>query len=161
MKILSLLTSLEKIEIQMASLYEWLSGVFADDAEAAGLFFRMAMQERSHANLVRYGKKLVHRSPSSFSEVDFDPEEIDRLLAAISQAMAAEPPSTLEQAIGLALELEDSPAETAHRSILMTSNPEVAGVIRSLDAGDEEHAEGLRTFAEKRGLNLDRSSKAS
>jgi rubrerythrin len=161
MKILSLLTSLEKIELQMSSLYDWLSDVFEDDAEASGLFFRMAMQERSHANLIRYGKKLVHRAPADFAEVDFDPDEIDRLLAAIGDAIEADPAPTLEQAIGLALALEDSPAETAHRSILIHSNPEVAGVIRSLAAADEEHAEGLRTFAEKRGLNLDRSSKAS
>jgi len=161
MKILTLLSSLEKIEIQMSTLYEWLSTVFKDDTEASGLFFRMAMQEKSHANLIRYGKNLVHRAPMDFSEVDFDPGVIDQLMAAIRSARESNPAPTLQQAIGLALDLEDSPAETAHRSILMNSNPEVAGVIRNLAAADEEHIAGLRAFAERRGIAVDRPSIAS
>jgi len=45
MKILNLLSSMEKIELEMSALYEWLSSIFEDDSEASGLFFRMAMQE--------------------------------------------------------------------------------------------------------------------
>lgn len=160
MKILSLLSSLEKVEVEMSGLYEWLSAVFEDDAEASGLFFRMAMQERSHANLIRYGKKLVHRSPLDSTELDFDPAEIEGLVAAIRAAKGHNPPPTLEQAIGIAIDLEDCPAETAHREILLHSNPEVAGVIRNLTAADEEHMEGLRAFAERRGIALDRPSVA-
>ena len=161
MKILTLLSSLEKIEFEMAALYDWLSAVFKEDAEASGLFFRMSMQEKSHANLIRYGKKLVHRSPIDSSEVDFDPATIEQLRAAIRKARASDPSPTLEQAISLALGLEDSPAETAHRSILMNANPELVGVIRNLATADEEHMAGLLAFAERRGLVLDRSSIAS
>ena len=43
----------------------------------------------------------------------------------------------------------------------MKSNPGVAGVIRNLAAADEEHAAGLRAFAERRGIAVDRPSIAS
>jgi rubrerythrin len=161
MKILNLLSSLEKIEMEMSGLYEWLSGVFSDDTEASGLFFRMAMQEKSHANLLRYGKKLVHQAPSDFGEVDFDPTAIDELLDAIRTAKDAAQPPTLEGALLMALQFEDSPAETAHRSILMSSNPGVKEVIQNLAAADEEHANGLKAFAKSRGLVVDLPTSAA
>jgi rubrerythrin len=154
MKILALLSSLEKIELEMASLYEWLSGVFSEDLEASGLFFRMAMQEKSHANLIRYGKKLVHQTPSDFGEVDFDVSEIDPLLEAIRASKGQNPPPELDEAIALALSLEESPAERIHRKILIDSNPEVQNLIRSLAAADDEHLSGLKHFAAKRKLSV-------
>jgi rubrerythrin len=161
MKILNLLSSLEKIEVEMAGLYEWLSSVFTDDTEASGLFFRMAMQERSHANLIRYGKKLVHQAPKDFAEVDFDSAAIGELLDAIRAAKDSARPPSLEGALLMALQFEDSPAETAHRSILMSSNPAVREVIQSLAAADEEHAKGLRAFAASRGLVVDEPTSAA
>ncbi len=158
MKILALLSSLEKTELEMSALYEWLSAVFESDSEASGLFFRMAMQEKSHANLIRYGKKLVHQAPSDFGEVDFDPAAIEDLLTAVRAARSSAAPDSLERAIELALRFEDSPAETAHRSILINSNPGVREVIQSLAAADEEHVEGLRAFAAGRGMTIDPST---
>ena len=161
MKILALLSSLEQVELEMAALYEWLSSVFEEDPEASGLFFRMAMQEKSHANLIRYGKKLVHQAPKDFGEVEFDPESIEGLLAAVRAARSAAAPDCLENAIALALRFEDNPAETAHRSILMTSNPGVREVIQNLAAADEEHVEGLRAFAAGRGMTIDSKTAAA
>jgi len=161
MKILNLLSSLEKIELEMSGLYEWLSTVFKDDTEASGLFFRMAMQEKSHANLLRYGKKLVHQAPSDFGEVEFHPGAIDELIDAIRTAREAAQPPTLEGAIIMALQFEDSPAETAHRSILTSSNPGVSEVINNLTTADEEHLNGLREFARSRGLVVDEPASAA
>jgi rubrerythrin len=152
MKILTLLSSLEKVELEMAALYEWLSGVFSDDSEASGLFFRMAMQEKSHANLIRYGKKLVHQAPTDFGEVEFDSSEIQPLLESIRASKGKNPPPTLAEAIALVVRLEESPAERIHRKILIDSNPAVQQVIQSLAAADDEHLAGLKAFAAKREL---------
>ena len=140
--------SVTRLTASALALYEWFSVVFKEDTEASGLFFRMAMQEKSHANLVRYGKKMVRQSPIDSSEIDLNPAEIEELLDAIQMARQHDPSPSLEQAIGIALYLEDSPAESAHRSILMHANSEVAGLIRSLVTADDEHVAGLRAFAE-------------
>ena len=152
MKILSLLGLLEKAELEMAALYEWLSRTFERDGEASGLFFRMAMQEHSHARLLRFGKNLVHQAPGEFAEVEFDSLEIDRLLAAIRETRRGALPVSLQEAVRTALQFEDGPVEAVHRSILVSSNPGVGDLIGRLAAADEEHASALRDFAERRGL---------
>ncbi|PWB72624.1 MAG: hypothetical protein C3F15_10840 [Holophagae bacterium] len=152
MKILSLLGVLERVELEMAALYEWLSRLFEHDAEASGLFFRMAMQERSHATLLRFGKSLVHQAPGQFADVEFDAAAIDGLLVAIRTARHERPAPSLEEAVSRALQFEDGPVEAAHRSILTNSNPGVTDLVRRLAAADEEHAAGLRAFARRRGL---------
>ena len=152
MTILSLLGLLEKAELEMAALYEWLSHAFEHDAEASGLFFRMAMQENAHARLLRYGKSLVRQAPGHFADVELDAVAIDRLLAAIRATRSEAGPLSLENAVRRTLQFEDGPVEAAHRSILTSSNRDVSGLIRQLLAADEDHATGLRAFAERRGL---------
>jgi len=152
MKILSLLGVLERAELEMAALYERLSRLFEHDAEASGLFFRMAMQERSHATLLRFGKSLVHQAPGQFADVEFDAAAIDGLLAAIRATRGGVGQLSLQDAVQRTLEFEDGPVEAAHRSILVSSNPGVTDLIRQLSVADEEHAAGLRAFAKRRGL---------
>jgi len=77
------------------------------------------------------------------------------LLTAVRTARSSAPPDSIEQAINLALRFEDSPAETAHRSVLINSNPGVRDVIQNLAAADEEHVEGLRAFAAGRGMSIE------
>ena len=151
MRIRSLLGVLERVELEMAALYEWLSRRFEHDAEASGLFFRMAMQERSHATLLRFGKSLVHQAPGQFADVEFA-AAIDGLLAAIRAASHEHPAPSLEEAVSRALQFEDGPIEAAHRSILTSSHPGVTELVCRLAAADEEHASGLRAFARRRGL---------
>jgi len=152
MKILGVLGLLEKIELEMSELYERLSHAFENDAEASGLFFRMAMQERAHARLLRYGKNLARQAPGDFAEVEVDAAEIDRMLESVRTARVAAPPTSLQKAVALALRFEESPAESAHRSILMSSNLALSAVFRNLAVADEEHAAGLRAFAARRAL---------
>jgi rubrerythrin len=152
MTILSLLGLLEKAELEMAALYEWLSHAFEHDAEASGLFFRMAMQENAHARLLRYGKSLVRQAPGQFVNVEFDAAAINRLLAAIRATRGAAGKLSLQDAVRRTLEFEAGPVEAAHRSILVSSNPGVTDLIRQLSVADEEHAAGLRAFAKRRGL---------
>lgn len=154
MTILSLLGLLEKVELEMAALYESLSHAFEHDAEASGLFFRMAMQEKSHARLLRYGKSLVRQAPGDFANVEFDAAAIDRVLAAIRAARGEVRPPSLQDAVRRALEFEDGPVEAAHRSILVSSNPGVSDLVGRLATADEEHVAALRAFAERRGLKV-------
>jgi hypothetical protein len=85
MEILVVLGALEKLELGLAELYEWLSESLSERHEdAAGFFFRMSTQERSHANLVRYGKRLVRQNGKSFQRVDVNIDRINELIELIS-----------------------------------------------------------------------------
>jgi rubrerythrin len=150
MRIFEALSRLESIEKTMADFYEWLSEIFSSDAEAAGLFFRMALQERSHASLLRYGRKLVNRSPSDFEDVDFDAHSVDALLAAIADFRRDRPKPSLAEALFFAMKTECHPAENAHREVLAVSNPEIGQIIRSLAIADDEHHQTFKSFAQQR-----------
>lgn len=149
-----MLTQLERVELEMASLYEWFSEVFAADEDASGLFFRMSLQEHSHARLLRWGRRLVVRSPAEFEEVDFDPSATGAALDSIAVFRAANPQPELGRALLFAMKIECHPAENGHREVLTASNPELNGLIQSLAVADQEHHRTLRDFAQRRAAEI-------
>jgi len=150
MQILQILSSLERLEQQIADLYHWFSDHFTDDDDASGLFFRMSLQEKSHVSLVRYGRKMVHASPDEFGDVEVDSQLIRELSSEIGNFRGENPQPTLGQALRFAMRVESHAAENIHRTVLIDSNPEVAGVIGNLATADQEHFEILRNFAQSR-----------
>ena len=151
-QILTALSAIGKVEAAVGEFYRWLSDVFVDDVEASGFFFRMSMQEKSHANLVSFCKKMVHRSPTDFHGVDVDLGQAADLLDTIERFRESHPRPGLGEALRFAMEIENHGAESIHRSVIIQSNPEVAGVINSLAKADHEHFEKLEVFAAERGV---------
>jgi len=155
MQIQRVLAQLERVESEMARFYEWLSEVFASDGDASGLFFRMSLQEKSHAGLIKYGRKLVYRSPNEFEDVDFDETAVASLLESLGEFRADFPEPTLAEALFFAMKIEGHPAENGHRDVLAVSNPEISQMIKSLAIADEEHYRTLSTFAQARAAEFD------
>lgn len=149
MQILTVLSAIENIESSVANLYEWFSEVFAADPEASGFFFRLAMQERSHANMVAFSKSLVRSKPVEFSGVDFDMNLVDDLIHTLDVFRAGNRKPTLGQALGFAMEIEGHAAEGIHRSMVIQSNPDVSNMINSLAKADREHFKLLKDYADK------------
>jgi len=149
MQILTVLGAIESIETSVAKLYEWFSECFTADREASGFFFRLAMQERSHANMVAFSKGLVRRSPSDFSTIDFDMALVDDLLETIINFRNNNPQPSLAQALEFAMVIESHGAEGIHRSMVIQSNPEIADMVNSLAKADREHSKLLKEYAEK------------
>jgi len=152
MQILTALGAIESIELSVAKLYEWFSGCLTGDPEASGFFFRLAMQERSHASMVAFSKGLIRCKPSDFSNIDFDMALVDDLLQTIDIFRAGHTKPTLEQALEFAMAIESHAAEGIHRSIIIQSNPEVSNMINSLAKADQEHYKLLTDYAEKNQL---------
>ena len=63
-EIWALLRPLERIESLMAEIYQALAETHEDDADAARLFGRLAMEERSHASQVQYVHRMARQSHS-------------------------------------------------------------------------------------------------
>ncbi len=149
MQTLTVLSAIENIESSVAKLYEWFSECFTADREASGFFFRLAMQERSHANMVAFSKGLVRRSPNDFSSVDFDMALVDDLLQMVSNFRTQHPQPSLPQALDFSMAIENHAAEGIHRSMVIQSNPEVADMINNLAKDDREHSRLLKEYAER------------
>ncbi|MHB8882231.1 MAG: DnaJ domain-containing protein [Thermodesulfovibrionales bacterium] len=151
MQILKMLTQLEKLETDMARLYEWFSHVFREDEAAAAFFYGVSVEEEVHANIVRYQRRLVSQNIKNFSEVDFDLTPIEKTLSDIAAIRKTETPPSLEEALRYAIELEHGIAEEHYRTILKKANPEVEGLLKSLGAFDLRHLHCFQEFIEKRG----------
>lgn len=155
MSIAGLLNALEGVEHGLAELYGWFAQRFDHDPVASGMFFRLSLQEQSHVNLVRYGRTLVRRSPKEFRPVPVNGRLIEELRESIETFRGSQDEPTLEDAVRFALRAEVHAAERIHRSVLVDSNPSLAGVVASLACADREHAALLEGFARQRGIRLE------
>ncbi len=150
MHIMRVLDPLEKLETKISELYEWFSRLYADDAEAASLFYRISIDEAAHANLVRYEKRLAVQNSKIFGEVSIDPAVVSTTLEMVTSVLSAAPPS-LEQAVKISLDIENSAAEAHYRSAIALATPDLYRLLKSLGGFDSRHIEVFEKFAAGRG----------
>ena len=152
MDILTWLKPLAEFEGALADLYEWMSELYFDDAEASFVFFHLSRDERSHVDLVDFLRRLVRKDPSQFSGFDLDIAELESARERVRGVREQPQPPAVDASLTLALELEVGAAEFHFRSALGQSNPEVGRLLDSLGRGDREHQARLLDLAQKRGL---------
>ena len=150
MHILGVLDLLEKLETKISELYEWFSRTYAHDAGATSLFYRISIDEIAHANLVRYEKKLAVQNSKIFSEIHLDVVEISATLENVISVLSGTPPS-LEQAVKISLDIENSVAEAHYRNAIAKATPEISRLLKNLGGFDSRHIEVFSEFAESRG----------
>ncbi len=150
MQVLAVLSEISRLEAEVGDFYAWLSDVFSADVEAAGFFYRLSMQERSHVNLVSFAKKLVHRSPQDFAAIDLDLGCIDELRTMIGAFRKHNPKPPLADVLEMAMKLETHHAERVLRSAVIQSNPRIADLVNSLAMADSEHVDLIRGFLRSR-----------
>ena len=156
MEISKVLDELEKLEHAMAKTYEWMAEIFDADDEASAFFAQMARDEVSHANLVKYERRLVRADPDAFaSKVDVPPEIIGNALKCIAGFRAATPAPTLVQALRFALKMEADCAESLHREVVLQANPGLGSLIGNLAKADARHYEQLEAFVAARNELFD------
>lgn len=151
-EMVTLLRHLEDVEQRLAKLYRLLSEKFAEDAEAAFVFYRMSLEEKSHASLVQYQSRLARQNPKLFPAVPFD---LDAMLAdkvALNKVLDRFGVLDLEAAVTTALELETAYFESHCRAATSAAVPELSRLLASLGAGDEAHIRQLIDFAGRRGI---------
>ncbi|MCG6961728.1 MAG: hypothetical protein LJE95_00500 [Acidobacteria bacterium] len=147
MDLATALKRLEKLEQEMAELYRWLADLFADDRETAAFFKQMESQEASHAELVRFEKRLVRSDASSFAGLEFDPSGIDEIEGWIRAFRDDEESPSLGRALVFAMRVESHAAEHLHRTIFAGANSDLHALIGNLSRSDWKHFEALREFA--------------
>lgn len=160
MDILKAFETLKKLENKVQALYEFYNRLFCDDREVAGVFYELALEEKSHADMIDYQIRMVRKNRSIFKEVEIDLTAVEAMIARIDALLCAEEPISLTEALKLAIELEAGALEYHYRTLIAKSNPEVGPLIRALGASDKEHADMLRDLAVKRSVNMDEAPEA-
>jgi rubrerythrin len=152
MDFLRALRTLERLERKLAELYAWFGELYTKDEDAAFVFHRMYLEERSHVSLVEYQRRLARANPSAFGDVDADLAGVEEAIARIEAFRGNGQSPELVEAIRFALELEASAAKSHLRGAVRESSPDMARLMGSLGRADRQHAGSLRQLAESRGL---------
>jgi rubrerythrin len=143
---------LERLEGKMAELYRLYSELFATDAEASSLFFRLSMEEKSHVNIVKYERRLTKQNPRYFEKTHMDEEALSAEGDRVERLCNSRTNPSLEDAVWIALELESGAAERHYRLSILQSRPEAAKLLKGMAKEDDQHNEALRAFAAERGF---------
>ena len=77
MNILNALDEIEKLEQKLAELYAYFHELFIANKIVSAVFFKMVLEEKGHADLVQYQRRIVRKNPKLFNEVTIDIEEIN------------------------------------------------------------------------------------
>ncbi|MGC8722715.1 MAG: hypothetical protein ACP5VF_02420 [Acidobacteriota bacterium] len=149
MDLQSLLKPLEELEESLGDLYEGFSRLFEEDEEAASLFYRMARDERSHAILIRYERRLLRQNKIEVP-TPLEQSHIREALARI-RAFSREAPPTLEEAIRFALEIENHDSENHTRFSKGVLPASLTRLLGRLGREDLRHYRNLLDFAGRRG----------
>ena len=147
------LRKLGDLERSVADLYGWWAETLADDSEAASVFFRMAAEEKRHAGLVDYQKRIVQQDTTLSVDVEVDLDEIDAALAKVRGLRAAPGCPAAAEALREALLIERSVAESHYRNALTQANPAVARLLSALGGEDKVHVARLEELARRRGID--------
>lgn len=149
----AVLRKLGDLERSVADLYSWYAEVLGDDAEAASAFFRMAAEEKRHASLVDYQKRMLQQDATLSVDVPADLSEVEAALGRVRALRAAPSPSAAD-ALRESLLLERSVAESHYRNALAQANPAVGRLLSALGAEDRVHVARLEELARRRGLDV-------
>lgn len=149
----TVLRTLADLERALGDLYAWYSEVLSPDAEAVYVFLRMAREEKAHARLVDYQRRLLQKDPSLSIDVDVDLKGLGALVAKAKALRAGSSRTpTVEEALRETLALEMSAAEVHYRHALGKARPEVARLLTVLGEEDWLHVERVQDMARLRRI---------
>jgi hypothetical protein len=151
MDVLQVLRPLEQLERKLGGLYEWFSGLFEADREAAFVFWRLHLDENSHVRLIEYQRRLARGNPAAFADVDVSLDALQAAIARVEGIRGGAAVPTVEEAVRTALELESRAAEYHYSNAVQQASPEMKRLFDSLGVGDEQHVTCLRDLAARRG----------
>lgn len=148
MDLRKVLDALLTMELRIAELHRWLTGVFERDTRVSGLFYRLSLQARSHANLIAYQRRLVMGNPGLFGAAGLELKAIEEVVVAVDEFRANNPGPTLSDALQFARAIESMAAEETHLATVAQTSSEIGGLVRVLAGEDRGHERVLASLAE-------------
>ena len=152
MNTIALFTTLENFETEVSRLYGRFAEVFATDNEAAIVFYRMHLEEKSHASLVRYQKRIAKQNPKLVRPAEVNVEILETTIKVVRSIRDSPVTPDLKSAVVRSYEIEMSAAESHYRNAIEHSCDGITHLLNGLCLGDKQHAVALREFGVGRGF---------
>lgn len=143
-----------EIEMELSRLYAAWAELFESDHEASFSFYKMSQEEKGHAELVEYQRRIFKKNRQMSVEVKIDLTALEATIEQVRALRSGPPPRSVAEAITIALDLESSAAECHFSNALKQADPELERLLRSLAGDERAHQAKLTTFAETRGIRL-------
>ena len=144
-----------KLELNVADIYLSFHYRFPEDA---GFWWKIAIEEKNHAALLRNGKQffldagmfpdeLVDTSLEALVGVN---NELERIL---QQEKGDDPPSR-EAALNLAIKLEELAGEIHFQNAMQQAQhpSEAIKLFQNLNEDDKDHADRIRNYMRQHGI---------
>ena len=147
MEILPALNKMEEIERKASELYRRYHTIFYYQQEAAYFFYKLYIEEKGHANLVQYVRRLVRQNPKLFQALDYSKEDFDKILNSLDSEISRKRPLTLLEALETAEELEVTLSEGFIRQLPLKTNSILLDLYSAL--GECDHTERISAFKAK------------
>ncbi len=142
MTLMHTLDELQRLEVAMAQLYRWLTGLYASShPDAAASFFRLCIQEEGHASLIRYHRRLARSVTGSSERAGVVAPEVREAIDRIDRFRQGTGELPLADAIEFAIAMEDSAAERIHG--IMAAEAVGGSLVESLLDEDRRHRDIL------------------
>jgi hypothetical protein len=150
----SVLTLLEELEMAVGRLYRRYSEALEDDPAASAFFFRLNLEERSHASIIRYQRKIAWQNPNHFTAASLDMHEVEEAIRKADTLASSPNTPTLAEALAVAAEFESGAAESHCRIAVETEDASFGRLVGRLGSADKTHAEMVREFAFQREIPI-------
>lgn len=154
MSLQRLLSDLIEVENRLSRLYAWFAEAYADDAEASALFYRMSRDEKAHAALIEYEKRLVNKERDAVLNIPLTTSQTQEALRRIEEVLSARQAPPLGEALSLALELEESDVENHLAGVFSQTAPGLLKLLKNLGKEDRRHFQDLEALAKRRGIPI-------
>ena len=145
-----ILASLATLEQSFSRLYHALSEAYEDDPEVSGLFFRLSLRKRSHANLVRYQQRVLRHEGGDPRVPRHLAERIDHLTSEIDTLSPENVPGSAAGVLDVALELERISSEEIRQPLVATAGPAMTDLSQLLLKDDSRYRDILTKLRVRR-----------
>jgi rubrerythrin len=153
MDIIKALEILKKLELKAEELYVHYHNLYKEDKEAAGLFYGLSIEERSHADLIDYQLRTIKKNMNLFADVELDVEPLNKWISEIDAQITSGKNIPLAEAIQYGIKLESDAVECHYCTLIRTVNSNLGELINKLTSADEEHRSKLKILADNKGYS--------
>lgn len=140
-----LLEKCRKIEMYCAELYQYFTGLFSDNEQAAALFSKTALEEEGHAEQFTFALKLKKQLPCM---VVADIKRVDSIVSQLQEVISRVKvsPPTLVSALTSSIKLEKHLYEFHVHMVVMFENQQNMKMFQAMMNHDQDHIGSLQAY---------------
>lgn len=133
-----------RIERAVSDLYFLFQEIFADHPQSALLWQKTAQEELNHEQQFLMAARLYAGQLAPDASVDLErlQKVLQGVLTVIERSKTSRP--SIEQALRLAINLEEQLVETHLKAVLRFNDESVNRLFKAMMAADQEHVEALK-----------------